>query len=104
MKTHFLLIGATVLVLTGCQTRSISDSGYRRDGSRHFVEPARYSGELNELDVLGIERNPNITDEHISKALDNAGRVMIRKGSNILLVQSGAQYPDEPMIAELKHA
>jgi len=104
MKTHLLLIGAAALFLAGCETRSISDSGYRRESRRHYVQPTRYTGELNELDVLGIERNPNITDEQITKALDNAGRVKIRKGSNILLVQSGAQYPDEPMIAELNHS
>jgi len=104
MKTHLLLIGAAALLLAGCETRSISDSGYRRDNGRHHVEPVHYSGELNELDVLGIERNPSITEDQISKALDGASRVKIRKGSNVLLVQSGAQYPDDPMIEELNHA
>lgn len=105
MKVHLLFTGAAVLLLAGCATRSISDSGYRTESSgARRIQPARYIGELNELDVLGIERNPNISEEQIAKALDNAARVKIRKGSNVLLVQSGAQYPDEPMSAELNRS
>jgi hypothetical protein len=59
---------------------------------------------LNELDVLGIERNPSATDEEIAQALDAAARVKLRKGSKVLLVQSGAQFPDEPMVAELNRS
>lgn len=103
MKAHsLLLIGAAALLLVGCQTRSISDSGYQpQSGGRHRVQATQYRGELNELDVLGIERNPNISEEQIAKALDSAARVKLKKGSNVLLVQSGARFPDEPMVAGL---
>jgi hypothetical protein len=102
MKTHLLLLGAAAIVLAGCQTpRSISDSGYRDGRARHPVGHATYAGELNELDVLGIERSVQVTEEQISRALDAAGQVRLRKGSRVLLVQSGAQYPDNPMISAL---
>jgi len=109
MKTHFLLIiGAVALLAAGCQTRSISDSGYQpASGGNHRaqrVQPTRYIGELNELDVLGIERNPKITEDQIAQALDSAGQIKLRKGSKVLLVQSGAQFPDEPMIAGLNQS
>lgn len=106
MKTlPFLAVCASALLLVGCETRSISDSGYRSESSgRSRVAPTRYAGELNELDVLGIERNPKIADDDIAKALDGAVRVKLAKGGKILLVQSGAQFPDEPMVAGLSQA
>jgi hypothetical protein len=106
MKTHlFLLACAAALLLAGCETRSISDSGYRpQSGGNQRVQLTRYVGELNELDVLGIERKANITEEQIAAALDSAARVKLRKGSNVLLVQSGARFPDEPMIAGLNQS
>jgi hypothetical protein len=86
---------ATVLVfLAGCETRSISDSGYQ--GVRSM-----FRGELSEFDVLGIERAGGISEQEIAAALDNAKHVQIRKGSSILLIQSGADFPDEPMVDEL---
>lgn len=102
MKTYLLLLGAAALFLAGCETRSISDSGYRRGQHAHRVAPASYSGELNELDVLGIQRNLPVTEEQIVRALDAAGDVRLRKGSRVLLVQSGAHYPDDPMVAALR--
>lgn len=94
---------ALAVILAGCETRSISDSGYRSDSSiRYKPRLNEFKGELNEMDVLGIESNPKITEQDISSTLDKAGRVRIRKGSNVLLVQSGAVYPDEPMIEGLK--
>ncbi|HEY0548514.1 MAG TPA: aminopeptidase [Verrucomicrobiae bacterium] len=106
MKTHLLLsLGAAVLVLAGCKTqRSISDSGYRPEGQGHRAVSPEYVGELNELDVLGIERNAKITEEQINQALATAGQVKLRKGSRVLLVQSGARSPDEPMVAGLNQS
>jgi len=106
MKRNFILLaGAVALLVVGCQTRSISDSGYRSESGRsHRLQPTSYQGELNELDVLGIERNPKITEEQIAQALNSAARVKLRKGSNVLLVQSGAQFPDDPMIAALSQS
>jgi hypothetical protein len=101
MKTYLLLLGAAAILFAGCQTRSISDSGYKRNSHARAVPSFGYAGELNELDVLGIERQVTVTEDQIIQALDNAGQVRIRKGSRVLVVQSGAQYPDEPMLAGL---
>jgi len=51
--------------------------------------------------VLGVENDQSITEAEIAKALDSTARVKLRKGSTILLIQSGAMFPDEPMVNEL---
>ncbi|HEY6168609.1 MAG TPA: aminopeptidase, partial [Verrucomicrobiae bacterium] len=62
-----------------------------------------YRGELNEFDVLGVDRDQSVTDADIAKALDSSGRVKVRRGNPILLIQSGAAFPDDPMVSELNH-
>jgi len=107
MKKIFLTIcGVALLFLAGCSSpRSISDSGYASDASiRYRQRTNAFKGELSEIEVLGIERNPKITEQDIAAALDSASGVKIRKGGNVLLVQSGATYPDEPMIAGLSQS
>ena len=98
------------IVLAGCSTtRSISNSGYRDDAPGMYHHTARgstdpgfgYQGELNEFDVLAVDRNKLVTDDDIARALDDAKRVTLRPGSSILLIQSGAVFPDGPMVAEL---
>jgi hypothetical protein len=92
-------LAATALVfLAGCQTRSISNSGYHTGG---YYGSSLYRGELNEFDVLGVDRDQSITDTDIAKALDTPTRVRLRRGNSLLLIQSGAMFPDEPMINEL---
>ncbi len=89
--------------LAGCESRSISDSSYRRHGYYGGDGPRTgYRGELNEFDVLGVERGGQITDEQIAKSLDSAARIKLRKGSSILLIQSGALQPDPPMLRALE--
>jgi len=86
--------------LTGCETRSISDSGYRGAspyGSHLPASDSGFKGELSEFDVLGVQRDGQITEEQIGKALDAAARVRLRKGCSLLLIQSGAYQPDHPM-------
>jgi hypothetical protein len=83
-------------LLAGCETRSISDSGYRRHRNQE-ASKSGYRGELNEFDVLGVERGGRITEEQIAQSLDAAARIKLRKGSSVLLIQSGAQHPDPPM-------
>jgi len=104
MKTQmhyswFLAVGLLAAgLLAGCHTRSISDSGYRsHSGYAGKTANAAYKGELSEFDVLGVRRDNQITDEQIHKALDAATRVRLRKGSSLLLIQSGADQPDSPM-------
>ena len=101
MKTK-MIVGCVVLVMSllfaGCTKRSISNSGYRGDGGYYCgTSDPFYRGELNEFDLLGVERGDAITDEQIGKALDASGRVTLRKGSSVLLIQSGALQPDKPM-------
>ena len=101
----FVFSTAAVL-LAGCTTtRSISDSGYR-DSSHHGAAHTgpTFKGELSEFDVLGVRRGGVITDEEINKALEASSRVRVRKGSSVLLIQSGAYQPDFPMTQALgKH-
>jgi len=102
-----IVLSTAVVIFTGCRTtRSISDSGYREPGHGHPSAHAATTlkGELSEFDVLGVRRGGAITDEEIGKALDASSRVRVRKGSSVLLIQSGAYQPDFPMTRALgKH-
>ena len=93
-KTIFLPLTVCCL-LAGCakQIRSISQSGYGYAGM-----PTR---ELDEFDVLGLDRDKPATEEDIQRASRDAKRVQLAPGSPILLVQSGAIFPDAPMVTEL---
>ena len=51
--------------------------------------------------MLGIEGTNAVTDAEITRALANAHEVRLKRGGTVLLVQSGAIQPDEPMRAEL---
>jgi hypothetical protein len=111
--TLYLLTFACALLL-GCahKARSISNSGYRPDRGYSAYRPAdngsdpafAYRGELSEFDVLGITRGQLTSESEIAEALDNARRVKLSPASSILLIQSGALFPDSVMVAELsKH-
>lgn len=115
MKTKLiLLVALTGALAAGCHsTRSISDSGFR-DESRgrvhHFASrPSKddgfnYRGELSEFDVLGIYPDAPASEEEIQRTLQAAQRVRVAPGSSVLLIQSGAMFPDGPMAGELgKH-
>lgn len=91
-----LLIMLSVLVISGCSTRSISNAD---TGSNAF-----YRGELSDQDVLGVMPKQGITDDDIKTALNNSRySFRIPKDSSILLIQSGAMTPDVEMQAALKH-
>ena len=94
-----LLTLAALLALSGCKTRSISDSGYDGGTRYHYSRSSHpfYRGELSEFDLLGVDVGSAPTDEQIGRALDTPGRVTVRKGSPVLLIQSGAMQPDRPM-------
>src|SRR5689334_16052118 len=104
MKTLCALIAIGILA-AGCQTRSISHSEYtdrneplgffpRNNGSDPGFE---YRGELSEFDVLGIDRGELTSEAEIRRTLDNSKRVKLHPDSSILLIQSGALFPDSPM-------
>jgi hypothetical protein len=92
------LLAVALLALTGCETRSISNSGY--PGGRVATNPA-YQGELTEFDVLGLNDAGPITDERIVAELAAAQRVSPQIGKPLLVIQSGALAPDEPMLTAL---
>ncbi|MGV8074896.1 MAG: hypothetical protein AB2L11_10125, partial [Syntrophobacteraceae bacterium] len=94
-----------VLMLSGCSSpRSISDSAYRDETRNQAQAPANpfYKGELSEFEVLGISPETKITEEEINKAFEVRQRFILTKGSSIMLVQSGAMIPDEPMVKALE--
>lgn len=86
-----------VLALTAilsCSTRSISNVDYN----------PLYTGELSEISVLGIDPSAGITEEAIVAAFQADRTVALKPGCSLLLIQSGAMFPDEPMQRELsKH-
>jgi len=100
-----LLLTILTFALAACTTRSISDSGFDAGGGRYGRSPtALYQGELNEFDVLGIDRGARPTEEEIARALATRQPVTIKRGTSVMLIQSGAMMPDDPMLKALdKH-
>jgi hypothetical protein len=97
-------------LLAGCgTTRSISNSSYHGDETAWRYAPRvngsdpgfAYRGELSEFDVLGIERGEAASEQDIQRALDAAKAVKLNANSSVLLIQSGALFPDAPMVKEL---
>ena len=82
----FVLVVLFASCLTsGCTTRSISD-----------VQPwnhsnPTYEGELNDFDVVGVGASDLAT-----------GEPRLRKGQRMLVLQSGAMFPDEAMLGPLR--
>jgi hypothetical protein len=112
MKISKLFLGFAFAcaLLAGCgTTRSISNSSYRGDEHASYFSPRpngsdpgfAYRGELSEFDVLGITRGQVTSEQDIQRALDNAKAVKLEANSSILLIQSGAIFPDAPMVSEL---
>jgi hypothetical protein len=90
-------------MVTGCATRSISNSGYR--GEPWYQAPGSgnpsYKNELNEFDVLGISPTTKITQEEIEGAFASKQDLSLPAGSSLMLIQSGAMIPDEAMVKAL---
>jgi len=113
MKTcNSILVLAACALLAGCtSTRSISNSDYREPGTTGRTAPdghsdpaVAYRGELSEFDLFGVVRDQSALEEDIQQALDKARPIRLKPHSTILLIQSGAMFPDGPMVAELsKH-
>ena len=100
MKKMGLLFLLLLVVLSGCSTRSISNSAYNSGGYYgRGVDNPFYKGELSEFDVLGIDARKEIGEEQIAAAASSKKeRVALRKGDSILLIQSGAMIPDQDMV------
>lgn len=99
-----VLIIIIALVVSGCATRSISDSGYRAESGYRTQASSNpfYQGELSEFQILGINPEAKVTQEEINRALALKQRLNLPKGSSIMLIQSGAMIPDEPMVKALE--
>ena len=97
---RLILLLIAVSSLVGCGTRSISNSDYSADSDRRYGQRNNpfYKGELNELDVIGIDSKSAISEEDIAKAAASKSRIAIQKGATIMLIQSGAMIPDEDMV------
>ena len=91
---NYLGILVVAVVSIGCQTRSISNSSYGGTWG--------YRGELSELEVLGVSANKVISEGDIKAALNTKTKVSLKRGDRIVLVQSGAQFPDGSVLEELK--
>lgn len=101
-RLAIMVLAVPVLFLMGCETRSISDSGYRGRfawgaGNRY------YNGELKEMDVLGTPAGQNVTETDIQKALATGGSVRVHPGDSLLVIQSGGIAPDGAMVDALNH-
>ena len=88
-------------LLIGCAHEKTTD--YRRAdyNSRKPLKSHHISGrELGDTDVLGASAS-NPTEEEIRTALDRASKVELKRGENVLVVQSGEAVPDSRMVSEL---
>ena len=54
--------------------------------------------------MLGIDPAERVTEEDIRSAVAVPDPVRLRDGSRVLLLQSGAPFPDEPMAVDLPAA
>lgn len=79
-------------------SRPISNAGYR--GGYYGGGGSMYRGELSQLDVLGEGRSQPISESDINAALQSGDRVKLTKRGSILLVQSGAIFPDDEMTVQ----
>lgn len=104
MKQLPLVRGALVsalLLCAGCATRSISNSGFK-DNHRRSAEVGGYTGELSELDVIGVPSDVAVTEADIQAALQGPRGTALSRGSRVLLVQSGADHPDAAMLEAMR--
>lgn len=104
MKSLFPRSAALALalaLLAGCSTRSISNSAYDEQFRRYGSALGNYRGELSELDVVGVTIDAAITEADIRSALAESAVPRLTPQSRVLLIQSGAEFPDDRMIAHL---
>lgn len=92
-------LAGAALLLAGCSTtRSISNShvpgGHSQLGG--------YTGELSELEVIGVTADSAVTEADIQAAVLSAGGTKLSRTSKVLLIQSGADFPDAPMLEAMQ--
>jgi hypothetical protein len=92
---------SALLLAAGCTTRSISNSGFK-DTHRRGAEFGGYNGELSELDVVGVAADATVTEADIQAALQGPRGTALAPTSKVLLIQSGADFPDAPMLDAMR--
>lgn len=95
------LLGAALL-LAGCSTRSISNSDFASAGRPYPAQLGGYRGELSELDVIGVEADATVTEADIQAAVSSPRGARLSRASKVLLIQSGADFPDAPMLEAMQ--
>lgn len=90
---------ALLLLLAACETRSISNSAYDDRSANH-----EFRGELNEWQVLGVASTEAVSEEAIASAMSRHAQFALRPGSSVVLIQSGARYPDSPMHEQMRRS
>lgn len=104
MKIPSILAAGVLLTLAGCESRSISDSGYSHGneyGGGNYAS-TRYRGELLEADVVGAPATGGaVTETDIQQALRRSGSVHASPGTGLIVVQSGAPTPDSDLLHSL---
>ena len=102
MKIVFLIVA--LVLIAGCQTRSISNSGY--DHGRDYYggnSNPLYQGELTDFDVLGVKATNDVSEQDIQNALRASKKELrISEGDSLLVIQSGALIPDNVMVHHLE--
>ncbi len=96
-----------MILISGCATRSISNSDYPTNYQRAYPSSIdqsdfSYQGELSEFQILGIDPQSEPTEDEILQALEQSQNIQLNKNSKILLIQSGAAIPDEGMAQSLE--
>ena len=91
---------ALALLLGACSTRSISNSGYQADSGYGSSNPF-YQGEIDSLDLFVPTSAGKIDQAQIDAALAQREPVSALLGQPLLVIQSGALVPDQPMMAAL---
>ena len=106
MRKITLLALIIPIVLSGCATRSVSNSGsgyYPGGYNGRGGDNPLYKGELSEFDVLGIDPGKEITEQDITAAASGKNeRLSLRKGEPLLLIQSGAMIPEQEMTERME--
>jgi len=104
MKKITLLALLIPMVLSGCATRSVSNTEYYPGGyNGQGGDNPLYNGELSEFDVLGIDPGKEITEQDITAAAsDRKERLSLRNGEPLLLIQSGAMIPELEMTERME--
>ncbi len=85
-----------LFLLSSCETRSISDSGYGGRGNAFF------KGELSEYQVVGVDNTQGFSEADIQKAVIQRRPLIIHRGAAIMLIQSGALLADPDMTAAME--